>query len=203
MDGGIGVSECMFAGCDYPTIAQGLCESHYRQQRKGQRLQPVKRQAVTELGRFWQKVNKSGPIPERCPELGPCWVWASPDPESGYGRFWGTWRSEPKYTLAHRYSFELHGGVIPDGMVIDHLCRNRSCVNYGHLEPVTPTENTYRGEGLAPTNIAKTHCPGGHEYDLLNTYISPSTGSRNCRICLADAQRRYRANKKARLAYAA
>lgn len=85
-------------------------------------------------------------------------------------------------------SHELHKGPIPEGLVIDHLCRNRGCVNPDHLEAVTQRENILRGEGLAAANARKTHCPKGHPYSGENLYVVPSSGRRQCRIC-ADARR--------------
>lgn len=175
---------CKFHGCAGSHIARGYCESHYRQYRKGVSLSPVKRIPKTEPERFWAKVTKTET----------CWVWKSPEPVTGYGRFWGTWRGEPAYVGAHRYSYELHVGPIPDGLVIDHLCRNRACVNPSHLEPVTMGENVDRGISPIALNLAKTHCPRGHEYNSDNTYMTPK-GARDCRTCRADAARRYREKK--------
>lgn len=78
---------------------------------------------------------------------------------------------------AHRVSYEAFIGSIPDGLVIDHLCRNRRCINPEHLEPVTPQENQRRGLGYG----LKTHCPHGHPYDDENTCIR--SGYRSCRTC--------------------
>jgi hypothetical protein len=80
-------------------------------------------------------------------------------------------------------------GPIPDGLVIDHLCRVRHCVNPAHMEPVTDRENVFRGFA------AITHCPKGHEYTADNTYIPPSTGSRECRRCRAEQRRKYKRKK--------
>ena len=98
---------------------------------------------------------------------------------------------------AHRYSYEELIGPIPEGLVIDHLCRDRACVNPYHLEPVTSRENIIRGEGpriLKERHAAITHCPQGHEYNQENTYIS-KTKNRQCRICGRERMRRLRALK--------
>jgi hypothetical protein len=95
---------------------------------------------------------------------------------------------------AHRLVYEHLVGPVPDGLVLDHLCRNRGCCRPSHCEPVTPRENVMRGEGLAVINAAKTHCKHGHEFTAANTYIN-KRGNRNCRACQARAQREFYARK--------
>ncbi|MCA1569337.1 MAG: HNH endonuclease [Chloroflexi bacterium] len=90
----------------------------------------------------------------------------------------------------HRLAWETIVGPIPADMTLDHLCRNKSCWNPAHLEIVTAVENWRRG----PNNIAlqrkrRTHCPSGHPYDDVNTYINPR-GERRCRECNRDQCRR-------------
>ena len=126
--------------------------------------------------RFWAKVNKSG---------GGCWEWTGPKARGGYGAFWtGT-----KQVGAHCYAYELLIGPIPEGCEIDHLCRNHGCVNAAHMEAVTHQENTLRGNTQAARHAAKTHCPQGHAYDLINTYRRPD-GCRQCRTCRREADNR-------------
>jgi hypothetical protein len=84
---------------------------------------------------------------------------------------------------AHRFAYEWLVGPIPEGMELDHLCRNRGCVFPPHLEPVTHRENCLRAPGVASENVVKTHCPQGHEYTPENTRIIPSTGGRLCKSC--------------------
>ena len=124
--------------------------------------------------RFWEKVKKTDT----------CWNWTAARFKSGYGAFRIGGR-DGATVYAHRFSYELLAGPIPEGLPIDHLCRNVRCVNPDHLEPVTQAENTRRADG-GGYNRRKTHCPRGHEYNDANTYVGKS-GSRFCRAC--DKQR--------------
>lgn len=125
---------------------------------------------------FWAKVDRRG---------GPdcCWPWDGYRMDCGYGQA----RHGDKVTCAHRLAYEMLVGPIPKGLVIDHLCRVRECVNPAHMEPVTNAENIRRGEGGAHW-AAKTHCPQGHPYEGDNLYID-RRGSRNCRTCSAASGR--------------
>jgi len=119
-----------------------------------------------------------------------CWIWTGyVDPKTGYGM-----RSRPKgqgSRLAHRQFFELHVGPIPEGLVIDHLCRVRACVNPGHLEAVTQRENLLRGVGLSATKTGIVACPNGHPYMDGSFYVDRG-GSRRCRECARANKERYR-----------
>ncbi len=110
---------------------------------------------------------------------GGCWLWEAAIDYKGYGRF----HLNGEIRQAHRVSYEYFNNTkIPNNLHLDHLCRNRSCVNPEHLEPVSVQENILRGIGATAINAKKTHCPYGHEYNEFNTYIDPR-GYRNCKIC--------------------
>ncbi len=130
--------------------------------------------------RFWPKVDKAGPIPEHCPELGPCWMWiAHVNRHRGYGHF----NAGGREGYAHRFAYELLVGPIPDGLELDHLCRVRHCVNPAHLEPVTRRENVLRGQAPSAYQARQTCCIRGHLFNAENTYIRPDNGARQCRTC--------------------
>lgn len=110
-----------------------------------------------------------------------CWVWRGWRDLDGYGRISRGRKSEGSVST-HRFAYELLKGPIPQGMQIDHLCRNRGCCNPDHLEVVTCRVNLLRGDTFQAANVAKTHCPRNHEYTPENTYIT-TRGGRSCRAC--------------------
>lgn len=134
--------------------------------------------------RFWSKVNKTES----------CWEWIASKASGGYGMFA---INHDKLVRAHVFAYQTMVGEIPEGLVLDHLCRNRICVNPAHLEPVTRRENVLRGETLPAKNLQKTHCPNGHL--LAGENLSPAhlkRGGRTCRICLNQREMGYRQKRK-------
>lgn len=144
------------------------------------------------IARFARKYKRLWrvPIAKRVGVLQwPCWIWQG-KLKDGYGRI----RVHGVIMRAHRYAWELYKGAIPDDKPhLDHLCRNRNCVNPMHLEPVTNLENTMRGVSFAAVNARKTKCPQGHEYTPANTYVD----GRNRRYCRACANARRKAARRA------
>lgn len=110
-----------------------------------------------------------------------CWLWVAYANKRGYGMFaLGT--REQGWSLAHRFSYEMHRGPIPEGLVLDHLCRNPACVNPDHLEAVTQRTNMARSG-----NFRKTHCPRGHMF---------GADKRRCRTCTNERQNLRRRRSK-------
>lgn len=124
-----------------------------------------------------------------------CWEWNGFINQDGYGMLSAKFNG--KLTLsAHRYSYMIEKGEIPKGKQLDHLCRNRKCVNPDHLEPVTNYENMMRGNALASINAKKTHCIHGHPLSGYNLIIRNKSGHRDCRICGNERNRRHRLKLK-------
>lgn len=118
-----------------------------------------------------------------------CWQWLGKI-QNGYGVIGEKGRAcdKRKSLRAHRYSFECFRYSIPEGLTVDHLCRNRACVNPFHMEIVTRGENVLRGDTVSARNKLKTHCPRGHPYSEENTYNDGRSG-RRCRQCAREYNR--------------
>jgi len=116
---------------------------------------------------------------------GKCWHWKGALTDRGYPSFWFDGRVD----YAHRFAYLKFVGEIPAGKQIDHLCRNRDCVNPRHLEVVTQRVNMLRGECPSAVNARRTHCIRGHKLSGRNLYVTP-TGKRQCRECRRRARRK-------------
>lgn len=139
------------------------------------------RKRVPARQRFWPKVARADG----------CWEWQGAKQANGYGYF----RDDSRNIYAHRFAYIDTHGPLPPGTEIDHLCRNRGCVNPAHLEAVTRSENQRRGLNgtLRPP---QTHCKHGHALTPENT-VSTSTGRRNCRLCSNRCKRESRHRQEA------
>lgn len=131
--------------------------------------------------RFWKKVSV---VP------GGCWLWTASLYPNGYGCFHLSSRPR-RSALAHRWCYEQVMGPVPAGLDLDHVCRVRRCVNPGHLEPVTRSENLLRSPLMGQAARDRTHCKRGHELAGDNLYIHK--GHRHCLACKAAAKRSARA----------
>lgn len=169
-------ANCSVPRCERHAVRRSWCMLHYNR---------------------WNRTGAPGPAGFLCPPPGDiwsriikapsgCWLWTSAINEKGYGHFTvgGTKHS------AHRFVYELLVGPIPEGLVIDHLCRVRNCVNPVHMQPVTNLENLARGIGPNARAIRENTCLKGHPLVGENVYIRPSRpGSRICRICHREQKR--------------
>jgi hypothetical protein len=133
--------------------------------------------------------NKFAPFVDR--SYTNCWEWDMYVAPNGYGKI----RIGNRMIYAHRAAFELFVRPLEAGEYIDHLCRNRKCVNPKHMEAVPHRINTLRGIGPAAVNHRKTHCINGHEFTEENTYRL--NGKRHCRTCHREYERERRAREKA------
>ena len=177
---------CAVKNCGKPARKRGWCNPHYtRWFRYDDPVYDPKVKWLTTEERFWAKVTLNGPLSAYRPDLGPCWIWTGAKQETGYGFFF---LKHDTSVPPHRYAYELLVGSIPDGLLLDHLCRVPQCCNPLHLEPVTHNENQYRGS-LARV---ETYCFYGHKYT--KGELMP----RQCDECLEDRQHNLAAEKARR-----
>lgn len=175
------MSICSMAGCSKPVTARGWCHTHYmRWWERGTTNTVLVRDPVD---RFWKRVEKTDS----------CWLWRGAIVHNGYGVMHVTLDGLNTSVRAHRFSYELHVGAIPEGLTLDHLCRVRACVNPSHLEPVTMAENNRRAyEDYVP----KPRCIRGH---LRTPVYKDGKPKFICTTCRRDHLRRRRAEKRAAL----
>lgn len=169
---------CDHQDCEGGVSAKGLCAYHYRKQWASRRAAPDPSRVA---GRFWSKVAKTGT----------CWLWTASQYRDGYGIFYDGITS----VRAHRFAYEQTRGPIPEGLVIDHLCRVRHCVNPDHMEPVTNKVNVLRGESQIADLARRSHCVNNHEFTVENTYRPPHGYGRMCRTCRRETYQRNRQRK--------
>lgn len=136
--------------------------------------------------RFFEKVLKTKT----------CWIWLATK-SRGYGNFW----DGKRYRGAHLFSYEFLIGKVPEGLQIDHLCRNKACVNPAHLEPVTARENMLRAKEFKITEfgvkkLSRERCSKGHKYTPENIYREKSN-KRRCKKCIRAKNFFYREKKRA------
>lgn len=122
---------------------------------------------MTTSERFWAKVQ----VTESC------WVWTAAMDGHGYGAFW----YQRKVAKAYRAAYEMFVGPVPEGMQLDHLCRNRACVNPAHLEPVSQQVNIARGASPSAISVRTNACSRGH--DLSSAAVRRPDGRRYCGEC--------------------
>lgn len=173
-------ASCLVTDCGKPYHSKGYCSLHAA--RVARHGIPHLPERLSPQDAFWKKVDRSG-------GLEACWPWTGWKDALGYGRVTKSIPVTYGTKMAHRVAYELATGArVPSELHMDHLCRNTSCCNPAHLEPVTVKVNTERGIN----GVLGIYCANGHKYIEGSFYVRQVDGSRVCRACRREITRRRR-----------
>lgn len=178
---------CSFGECVRTVKGRGLCKTHYQHALRGREPYLVRSWISDPVEYLWRSTSVSDPLD--------CWRWLLSINGRGYGNVARRFRAIGN--TAHRLSFAIFRGPIPDGLTIDHLCRNRWCVNPLHLEAVSSRVNTLRG--YSPTAVAYRTgvCVKGLHLLEGNNLTHFTNGTRACRSCRLETRRIWYARTRA------
>ena len=186
-------ARCAITDCQNPVDARRWCQKHYKRWRRHGHpeyaVPGTRRWTLAEIEDLhspilwdaWHNLIRQYYVHEETR----CWVWTGSKNADGYASFGCFGIPGLK---GHVIMYRIFKGDFPGGLELDHLCRNRTCVNPDHLEPVTTRENILKGNGFGAINARKTHCPKGHPYAGDNLYLT-KIGRRRCRTCMREERR--------------